>query len=87
MKPIAPADSLFLVGESREHPMHAGTLQLFRPPADAGPEFVTAVDDAMLGCTELQPSPTTPKVWISGWSAAGAASRICSTCWDTRRRR
>jgi len=24
MKPISPTDALFLVGESREHPMHVG---------------------------------------------------------------
>jgi diacylglycerol O-acyltransferase / wax synthase len=56
MKPIAPADSMFLVGESREHPMHVGSLQLFQPPDDAGPEFVTDAYQAMLKCTDVQPT-------------------------------
>ncbi len=31
---------MFLMAESREHPMHVGGLQLFEPPADAGPDYV-----------------------------------------------
>jgi diacylglycerol O-acyltransferase / wax synthase len=30
--PMSPTDSMFLVGESREHPMHVGGLVLFEPP-------------------------------------------------------
>ncbi|TQC39179.1 hypothetical protein EEB14_57635, partial [Rhodococcus sp. WS4] len=30
--PMAPTDSLFLLGESREHPMHVGGLAVFNPP-------------------------------------------------------
>ncbi|MFC4605463.1 WS/DGAT/MGAT family O-acyltransferase [Rhodococcus kronopolitis] len=30
--PMSPADSMFLLGESREHPMHVGGLALFDPP-------------------------------------------------------
>jgi len=37
---IPPTDSMFLLAESREHPMHVGGLQLLVPPDDAGPEFV-----------------------------------------------
>jgi WS/DGAT/MGAT family acyltransferase len=55
MEPISPTDALFLIGESREHPMHVGSLQLFKPPADAGPEFVRDSYQAMLGCTDVQP--------------------------------
>jgi diacylglycerol O-acyltransferase / wax synthase len=33
--PMPPTDSLFLLGESREHPMHVGSLQLFVPPDGA----------------------------------------------------
>jgi WS/DGAT/MGAT family acyltransferase len=56
MKLIAPADSMFLLGESREHPTHVGSLQLFQPPEDAGPEFVTDAYQAMLACTDVQPN-------------------------------
>ena len=30
--PMAPTDSMFLLGESRDHPMHVGGLLLFQPP-------------------------------------------------------
>lgn len=40
MELISPVDSMFLLGESREHPMHVAGLQLFEPPADAGPDFL-----------------------------------------------
>lgn len=39
MELISPIDSMFLLGESREHPMHVAGLQLFEPPADAGPDY------------------------------------------------
>ena len=32
MELISPTDSMFLLAESREHPMHVGGLQLFEPP-------------------------------------------------------
>jgi diacylglycerol O-acyltransferase / wax synthase len=32
--PMPPTDSVFLLAESRDTPMHVGGLQLFRPPAD-----------------------------------------------------
>lgn len=56
MEPISPMDALFLIGESREHPMHVGSLQLFEPPADAGPHFVRESYQAMLECTDVQPT-------------------------------
>ncbi|MFC5679491.1 WS/DGAT/MGAT family O-acyltransferase [Aeromicrobium endophyticum] len=37
---MPPTDSMFLLAESREHPMHVGGLQLFTPPEGAGPDFV-----------------------------------------------
>src|SRR5580765_7258975 len=33
--PMSPTDSVFLFGESRDHPMHVGGLQLFVPPDGA----------------------------------------------------
>lgn len=56
MEPISPTDALFLIGESREHPMHVGSLQLFQPPEDAGPHFVRESYQAMLECTDVQPT-------------------------------
>ncbi|WP_407685470.1 WS/DGAT/MGAT family O-acyltransferase [Mycobacterium sp. HUMS_1102779] len=56
MKPISPMDAMFLLGESREHPMHVGSLQLFQPPEDAGPHFVRESYQAMLERTQIQPT-------------------------------
>ncbi|MBV8789814.1 MAG: wax ester/triacylglycerol synthase family O-acyltransferase [Mycobacterium sp.] len=56
MELISPTDALFLIGESREHAMHVGSLQLFEPPADAGPHFVRESYQAMLECTDVQPA-------------------------------
>ncbi|BAX90272.1 WS/DGAT/MGAT family O-acyltransferase [Mycobacterium shigaense] len=66
MKPISPTDALFLIGESREHPMHAGSLQLFRPPEDAGPHFVCESYQAMLEHTDLQPTFRKHPAFIGG---------------------
>ncbi len=56
MEPISPTDALFLLGESREHPMHVGSLQLFQPPEGVGPDYVREAYDAMLACTDVQPT-------------------------------
>jgi diacylglycerol O-acyltransferase / wax synthase len=56
MKLIAPADSMFLLGESREHPMHVGSLQLFQPPKGASDDFVTETYESMIACTDVQPT-------------------------------
>ncbi|WP_040786942.1 WS/DGAT/MGAT family O-acyltransferase [Nocardia pneumoniae] len=39
MEFISPLDALFLIAESREHPMHVGALQIFDPMDSTGPEF------------------------------------------------
>ena len=49
-------DSLFLIGESREHPLHVGGLQVFTPPQGAGPEFVRDTYEAMLACEDINPT-------------------------------
>lgn len=52
---LNPLDAIFLAIESREHPMHVGGLQLFEPPADAGPEFTRDLYKSMAGATEVRP--------------------------------
>ena len=44
--PMSPLDSLFLLAESREHPMHVGGLQLFQPPDGADAMDVRSMFDA-----------------------------------------
>ncbi|BBY86134.1 WS/DGAT/MGAT family O-acyltransferase [Mycolicibacterium tokaiense] len=55
MQLISPTDAIFLVGESREHPMHVGGLQLYRPPEGAGPEYVRTLHQQMIAHTEFAP--------------------------------
>lgn len=38
--PMPITDSIFLLAESREHPVHVGGLQLFDPPEGAGPDYL-----------------------------------------------
>ena len=56
MELISPIDSMFLLAESREHPMHVGGLQLFEPPEDAGPDFIRDVYATMLTHEDVQPT-------------------------------
>ncbi|MGV0778467.1 WS/DGAT/MGAT family O-acyltransferase [Mycolicibacterium elephantis] len=56
MQPILPTDALFLLGESREHPMHVGGLQLFELPQGTGPEFLRGLYDALLTQTDVAPT-------------------------------
>ncbi|MCG5432432.1 wax ester/triacylglycerol synthase family O-acyltransferase [Mycobacterium sp. MYCO198283] len=56
MKLISPTDSMFLLAESREHPMHVGSLQLFEPPENAGEDFAREAYDAMIHCDDVQPT-------------------------------
>src|SRR5580693_738602 len=56
MELISPADSIFLLGESREHPMHIGGLQLFEPPDGAGLEFVREFYDRLVAQQDFQPT-------------------------------
>jgi diacylglycerol O-acyltransferase len=53
--PMSPTDSLFLLGESREHPMHVGSLQLFAPPDGADALDVRAMFEVAIAQDEVAP--------------------------------
>ncbi len=53
---MTPTDSVFLLTESREHPMHVGGLQLFEPPEGAGPDFARKAYDALVANRDFQPA-------------------------------
>jgi diacylglycerol O-acyltransferase len=53
--PMPPTDSLFLLAESREHPMHVGSLQLFVPPAGADALDVRAMFEDAIAADEVAP--------------------------------
>lgn len=56
MKLISPTDSMFLIGESREHPMHVAGLQLFQPPDGSGPEFIRDMYETIAKNDDFQPT-------------------------------
>ncbi len=53
--PMSPTSSLFLLAETREHPMHVGSLQLFQPPDGADAQDVSALFDAALEQPDVAP--------------------------------
>ncbi|MEU4339862.1 wax ester/triacylglycerol synthase family O-acyltransferase [Nocardia sp. NPDC023852] len=53
MEFIAPIDAVFLLAESREHPMHVGSLQLFEPPEEAGSDFARQTYEKLLGHKDI----------------------------------
>ena len=53
--PMPPTDSLFLLVESREHPMHVGSLQLFVPPDGADALDVRRMFEAEVEKDEVAP--------------------------------
>jgi WS/DGAT/MGAT family acyltransferase len=73
--PMSPTDSLFLLGESREHPMHVGGLAVFTPPDGADAADMRVMFDTATASTEVAPlfrkrarrSMTTLGQW--GWVA------------------
>jgi len=75
---MSPADSIFLMVESREHPMHVGGLQLFVPPDGADSEDVRRMFQQMVGADDVRPlfrrrarrSIATAGLW--GWDEDGA---------------
>jgi len=63
---MSPTDSVFLLTETREHPMHVGGLQLFEPPDGAGPEFVREIYDALIANHDFQPTFRKRPAWVVG---------------------
>ena len=55
LRPMAPTDSVFLLSETREQPMHVGSLQLFVPPDGATALDVRAMFDAAIEQDEVAP--------------------------------
>lgn len=53
-KAMGPIDKMFIWGESRESMMHVAGLQIFTPPADAGPHFVRDLVDSLLAVRKVE---------------------------------
>ncbi len=52
---MSPTDSMFLLAESRDHPMHVGGLQLFVPPEGEARQFVGEVLAAFSKSDDVSP--------------------------------
>lgn len=54
LKPLSPADQLFLWLEKRQQPMHVAGLQLFTFPEDAGPRYIRDLVEEMRSFNQPQ---------------------------------
>lgn len=74
MAPMPVNDSMFLLAERREQPMHVGSLQLFRLPPGCGEDWLRALYDSMIHSSpdELAPlfrrRPHRPLTSLGAWS-------------------
>ncbi|MCU1683199.1 MAG: diacylglycerol O-acyltransferase [Amycolatopsis sp.] len=73
--PLMPVtDSMFLLVETREHPMHVGGLQLFKKPEGAGPDYLSNLRRDLLDSTNMRslfrrrPSRPVNTAGYLGWS-------------------
>jgi diacylglycerol O-acyltransferase len=66
---MPPTDAMFLIPESREQPMHVGSLQLFVPPEGSGPDFLTDLYREALQVTAI--APAFRKRPVRGFATAG----------------
>ncbi|WP_433681574.1 WS/DGAT/MGAT family O-acyltransferase [Nocardia sp. CA-119907] len=65
MELISPIDAVFLLAESREHPMHVGSLQLFEAPEDTGPDYARTIHEKLLADNEFHPTfRKRPASWL-----------------------
>ena len=74
MAPMPLNDSMFLLAERREQPMHVGSLQLFQLPADADGDWLGSLYDSMIHSSpeDLAPlfrrRPHRPATSLGAWS-------------------
>lgn len=52
---IDPTSAAFLIGESKNQPMHVAGLQLFEPPPGAAPDFIRSAYERAINTSDLQP--------------------------------
>lgn len=67
MKALSPQDALFMLLEQRRQPMHVAGLQLFTPPADAAPDFVSTLVEAMRAHQQPQSPYSLRPVFRGHW--------------------
>ncbi|MGY4098211.1 WS/DGAT/MGAT family O-acyltransferase [Nocardia sp. R16R-3T] len=86
MELISPIDAVFLLAESREHPMHVGSLQLFEAPEDAGPDFVRLTHEKLLADNEFHPTfRKRPATWLGAPQLAWTEAEDVELAYHLRR--
>lgn len=71
LRPMSPLDSVFLVGESRDHPMHVGGLQVFQPPEGATVRDYRMMFDDAVAAEELVVASKLAQRPVRGFSTLG----------------
>jgi WS/DGAT/MGAT family acyltransferase len=66
---MPPQDSMFLIPESREQPMHVGSLQIFELPSGADRSLIRETYEELLGTTDI--APLFRRRPYRSWSTAG----------------
>src|SRR4051812_20106172 len=66
---MPPTDSMFLIPESREQPMHVGSLQLFELPEGADRSLIRETYETLLATTDI--APIFRRRPHRSWSTAG----------------
>jgi diacylglycerol O-acyltransferase / wax synthase len=52
---MPPQDSMFIIGEAREQPMHVGSLQVFDLPEGADDDFVSSLYEQAIAVEDVSP--------------------------------
>jgi diacylglycerol O-acyltransferase len=66
---MSPLDAIFLIPETREQPMHVGSLQLFSTPDGAGRNYLTEAYEQLLSVDDI--APTFRKRAHRSWTTLG----------------
>src|SRR3982751_5274807 len=66
---MPPTDSMFLIPDSREQPMHVGSLQLFELPEGADRSLIRETYETLLATTDI--APIFRRRPHRSWSTAG----------------
>jgi diacylglycerol O-acyltransferase len=68
------SDAMFMFPESREQPMHVGSLQIFELPADAGPLWLRELFERCVSVSDVSPTfrrrPTRSLATLNQWAWA-----------------
>jgi diacylglycerol O-acyltransferase / wax synthase len=69
---MPPADSVFLLPETRDQPIHVGSLSLWQPPPDTPPDFLRNAYEQLIKIEDIAPAfrrrPTRSLATLGQWA-------------------